>query len=219
VPRPAHTSAATPAARAHALRSEGHLEHFVGIFEEVLELVARSAQHFLCELRRYFNSRHRRIFRDVSNLIDFDRRVAGKCGLQLFGERGRLGVAAWEGAHKARKLRLGEWGSKVNAGNSGSGQQLRKAAFARSGAQRHTVQQNLRSGGSQKHTASAAIIERVAKFSPRGFKLLRRLHVSELVQTRELQQNVQAADKRPRPASLFNHDCERRMLLLRFLVQ
>jgi hypothetical protein len=34
--------------------------------------------------------------------------------------------------------------------------------------------------------------------------------VPKLVQAREFQQNVQAADKRPRPASLFlNHSCRR----------
>src|SRR5260370_19510256 len=40
----------------------------------------------------------------------------------------------------------------------------------------------------------------------------------KLVQTREFQQNVQAADKRPRPASLFgNHSCRRWTLPLLLL--
>src|SRR5882672_908708 len=47
----------------------------------------------------------------------------------------------------------------------------------------------------------AAVIQRPAQFFPRRLKLLRRFRVPKLVQPREFQQNVEAADKRPRPAS------------------
>ena len=91
----------------------------------------------------------------------------------------------------------------MNAGNPGSGQQLREASFARRRSQWHAVQQNLRSGGAQQQAAPAAVIQRVAQLFPCSLKLLRRFGVSEFVQTRKFQQNIQAADERPRPATSY----------------
>jgi len=80
---------------------------------------------------------------------------------------------------------------------------LRETAFASGGAQRYAVEENLCSRCAEQHTAAATIIQSVAQFFPRGLKLLRSFHVSEFVQTREFEQDVQAADKSPRPASGF----------------
>jgi hypothetical protein len=104
VPRSAHP--ATAAAGAHALRSQNHLQHLVWIFKEVLELVASRAQHFLGQLRRHFDARHRRIFRNVTDFIHLDARFTRQRAFQLFGKRSGLGVSAGEGAHKSRELRL-----------------------------------------------------------------------------------------------------------------
>src|SRR6267154_2108244 len=98
----------------------------------------------------------------------------------------------------------------MDARNSRGSQQLCKTSFARGRSERNSVQQDLRSRGAEKHAAAAAVIQRVAQFFPRRFKLLRGLRVPKLVQTREFPQNVEAAHKRPRPASLFlDHSCRR----------
>jgi hypothetical protein len=89
----------------------------------------------------------------------------------------------------------------VDAGNTGSNQQLREAALARGRTQWHAIQQDLCSRSAQQKSASAAVIQRAAQLLPRCFELRRRAHVPELIQARELQQNVQAADKRPRPTA------------------
>ncbi len=205
MPGAAHPAAhpATTAARAHTLRGQDHLQHLVGIFEEIPEFVASRPEYLLRKLRRHLDARYGRIFRDVADFIHLDAGISRQGRFQLFRERGGFGISAGEGAHKSRKLRLREQRGKMDARNSRACQQLREAAFARGRSEWHAVQQNLRTRGAQKHTAAAAVIQRVAQFFPRRFKLLHRLHVSKLVKTRELQQNVQAADKRPRPASLF----------------
>jgi hypothetical protein len=96
----------------------------------------------------------------------------------------------------------------VNAGDAGRSQQLRKAAFARCGAQRHAIQQNLRAGRAKQHTASAAFIQRTAQLFPCGFKLRSGTHVAELVEARELEQNIQAAYERPcRSSCVGGHGC------------
>jgi hypothetical protein len=85
---------------------------------------------------------------------------------------------------------------------------VRKTSFPGSRSERHTVQQNLCARRSKKHATTAAVIQRAPQFFPCRFELLRRFRVAKLVQTREFQENIQAADKRPRPASLFlNHSC------------
>jgi hypothetical protein len=98
----------------------------------------------------------------------------------------------------------------MNARDSRRSQKVGKTSFTGGRSQRHAVQQNLRARRSQKNTTAAAVIQRAPQFFPCRFKLLRRFRVPKLVQAREFQQNVQAADKRPRPASLFlNHNRRR----------
>jgi len=138
VPRSTHP--ATTAAGAHALGSKDHLQHLVGIFEEVLKLVPRRAEHLLRKLGRHLDPRDRRIFRHVANFIHLDACVSGQGGFQLFGKRRRLGVSAGEGAHKSRELRLRKRGGKMDARDSRGSQQLRKTSFAGSRSQRHTIQ-------------------------------------------------------------------------------
>jgi len=216
VARSTHPAATTAAAS--TLRSENHLQHLVRIFEEVSEFVALRPEHLCRQLRGNLDACHGRIFRHVADLIDLDAGLSRQRGFQLFGERRSFRVSARERAHKSRELRLRECRSKVNAGDPRRSQKLREASFSRRRTQRHAIQQDLRSRSAQQHTAAAAVIQRPAQFFPRGFELLRRLRVAELVQPRELQKNVQAADKRPRPASRFRtHGSRRRILPLLML--
>src|SRR5205814_8799379 len=115
-----------------------------------------------------------------------------------------------EAAHKSRKLRQCERWSKKNARDSRYSKELRKTSFACGRSKRDSIQQDLCSRRSQQHTAAAAVFQRIAQLLPGRFKLLPPFRVPKLVQTREFQQNVQAADKRPRPASLFLNHSRRR---------
>jgi len=196
--RPARSSSATtPGSRAFC--RQDHLKHFVGVFKEFPELIALRPQRPSRQLRCHFDSRHRRIFRHIANLIHLDASVAAQRSLQLLGQRRRLRVSARERAHKPRKLRLRQSRRKMNARDSRSGQQLREASFSRRRAHRHAVQQNLVSRSAQQHAAPAAVLQRLPQLSPRRVKLRRGLRVAKLVQPRKFQQNVQAANKRPRP--------------------
>jgi len=94
------------------------LQHLVGVFEEVPELVARRTQYFLGKLRRNLNARYRGIFRHITDLVDLDTGISRERGFQLFGKGRWLGVSAGEGAHKSRELGLGEGGRKMNARDS-----------------------------------------------------------------------------------------------------
>ncbi len=74
-------AAASAAARvAAALRGENHLQHFVGVFKKVAELVAVCAKRFRGELRSNFDSRDGRIFRHITNLVHLDAGFTGERG-------------------------------------------------------------------------------------------------------------------------------------------
>jgi hypothetical protein len=105
VPRTTHPTATTTAG-SRTLCGEDHLEHLVGIFEEILEFVALRSKHLLCQLRGDFDSRDGGIFGHVANFIHLDTGIAGQRGLQLLGQRGWFGVSTRESAHKSRELRL-----------------------------------------------------------------------------------------------------------------
>jgi hypothetical protein len=82
------------------------LQKFVGILEEILELVALRAQHLRRELRRHFYSSNRRILRNVADLVYFDAGFAAKSGLQLLRKRRGFRVSAGKSANELRQLRL-----------------------------------------------------------------------------------------------------------------
>jgi hypothetical protein len=82
--RPARSSSSTPAASS-ALCREDHLQHLVGVFKEFAELFALRAERLRRQLRRHFDSRHRRIFRHVADFVHLDTGVSAHRGFQLFG--------------------------------------------------------------------------------------------------------------------------------------
>jgi glutathionyl-hydroquinone reductase len=61
------------------------LQHLIGIFEEVAELVSLGAKRFGRKLRRHLDSSNGRIFRDITNFVYLDAGFAGERGLQLLG--------------------------------------------------------------------------------------------------------------------------------------
>jgi len=94
------------------------LQHFVRIFEEVSELVARRPEYLLRKLRRNLDTRDRRVFRNIADFIHLDARISCERGFQLFGQGGGLGVSAGKRAHKSRELRLRKSRGKMNARDS-----------------------------------------------------------------------------------------------------
>jgi hypothetical protein len=139
------------------------------------------------ELRRHLNSSHGRIFGDVADLVNLDAGFTGERGFQLLRERGRLCVAAGKASNKACKLGLRKIWREVNAGNSGTGEQLCETFFAGGSAQWYTVQQDLVSRSPEQEPAAAALIERTTELFPRSFKLRRRPHVTKFIEACELQ--------------------------------
>ncbi len=74
---------------------------------------------------------------------------------------------------------------------------MRETPFAGCCAERYAVQQDLVARRTQQQSATAAVIQSAAEFLPGCFELHPSAHVSELVQSCEFQQDVQAAHKRP----------------------
>jgi hypothetical protein len=178
------------------------------VFENFAEFVSLCAKHFRSQLRRDFYSRHRSVFRNESNFIDTDARIAGHRGLQLFSERTWFGISARKGAYKSRELRLGKIWGEVNAGDTGRSKKLRKTFFRRCRAERHSVEQNLVPRSAQQQSRVAAFFQRGVQLFPCGFELRHRSHVSELIQACKFQQNVQAANKRAsRLSGISSHFC------------
>jgi hypothetical protein len=81
-------------------------------------------------LCRNLNPGYRSILGDESDFVDLDAGFSGQRRLQLFRQRAWLRVSAGKGAYKPRKLPLLEIRRKVNAGNPGGRQQLRKTSLA-----------------------------------------------------------------------------------------
>jgi len=62
------------------------LRQFLRVLKNLAEFISLCAQHFRGQLRRNFYSCHRSVFRNESNFIDADARIAGHRRLQLFGQ-------------------------------------------------------------------------------------------------------------------------------------
>src|SRR5229473_1026053 len=202
------TRSTTPASSARtsagtaALRRQNQLQHFIGIFKNIAELVALPTQHLGGELRGNLESGNRTVLGHETNFVYFDTRIPGQSGLQLFRERTGFRVARGKCPHESCELPLEKVWSEMDAGDSGVGQQLRKGFFRRArGAHWHAVHQDLVSGGSQQQPSIRALVQRRPQFFPGAFKLRSSAQMPELVEPGELQQDIQAAYKRTRRLS------------------
>ncbi len=93
---------------------------------------------------------------------------------------------------------LGDVFGKVQAGQSGGGQQCCKAALRVSRFQRDPIQQQLIVGHSQQETRVPSRRQALLQFFPGGFELRLRALVLIAIHSRVLDQNVEAMDKRTR---------------------
>ena len=85
----------------------------------------------------------------------------------------------------------------MDARNAGSRQELGEASLCGSCAERNTIEQDLCAGSAEKKTAVPALFKSFVKFLPCRFKLSSGPHVTEFVQSRELQQDIQTAHELP----------------------
>ena len=125
------------------------MQQAVRIIEQVLEFVAGGAKNFCGKICGGFYSGNRRILGNVTNLIYLDAGLACESGLKLFRQGRWFCVATWKRTNKTRELRLRKRWRKVNAGDTGSDQQLGKTFFASRSAERHTIEKNLIAGSAE----------------------------------------------------------------------
>jgi hypothetical protein len=194
--RPAPATSTAAATRAAAFCRQNELQHFLRILKDVAVFLPGPAQHFGSQLRRHLDPGHRAIFGHISDFVNLDAGLAGKRGFQLLGQGTGFRVTARKCANESRKISLCSVWREVNAGDSRRCQQLREALLRRRRSQRHAVQNDLVAGSAQQQSRVSTLIQRRTQFLPSGFKLCHSAHVPKLVQTCELQQNVQAVNER-----------------------
>jgi hypothetical protein len=74
------------------------LQQLIGVFQKISELVSLSSHDFGRELRGDLYARDRRILGHVADLVHLDRGFSRECRLELFCQRGGLGIACGKGA-------------------------------------------------------------------------------------------------------------------------
>ena len=181
---------------------EDELQQFLRVIEPRLHLRSVRAQRLRGHLHRGLHAGHCRILAHEPHFIHADSGIAFEGCAQLLGQRARRGWrAAGPGGKRAdepRQAGLRALRREHDAGDSRAGNQPRKTLFRRRGFQRYAVQVELVAVRSQQQASSTLSVQHGTQFVPRNFKLRRGARVAELIQPRELQQNIQAADKGPR---------------------
>jgi hypothetical protein len=129
------------------------------IFKNVAVFVSRSPEHFGSQLRRHLDPGHGSVFGHVANFVDLDVAPSGQRRFQLLRQLAGLVVSARKRAYKTRKVALCCVGRKMNAGDSGTGQELRETFFRRRCAQRHAIEHDLISRRAEQQPRISALIQ------------------------------------------------------------
>ncbi len=133
-----------------------------------------------------------------ADFVDVNVRIALQSGLQLFGELHRFGTSVGgKTAHEARQTGLRDFGRKVNAGDPSRGKHAREAFFGGGGFERRSVEKELVTGNREEHAGFifGAGAESGAQFGPGSLVLFFGARMAEVIHARELEQDVEAADK------------------------
>lgn len=109
---------------------------------------------------------------------------------QLLRQFRWLGLARRKRAHQLLQFFLRDARLKLDTRQSRRAQQLRKLLFCRRSFQRHTIQQQLRTGCAQQQPVVPIFWHRRAQFTPGDLQLFVGPGVLEPVQAGKLQQNV-----------------------------
>ena len=132
-------------------------------------------------MRRHAGILEARVGRDETNLVQTDALGAFERGFQLYGEFSGLCFARWECAGKPDNLFLGDRGKKLNAGQSGGGEQLRKLLFGGSAFQGNAIQQQLGASRPEHQPVLRSRGHRRLKFVPGDIQLFGGAGVFETV--------------------------------------
>jgi hypothetical protein len=175
------------------------LQQFLRIIKPLLHLGSVRAQSLRCHLHGGFHAGHHRIFAHEPYFVHANAGISFERRAQLFGQRscraGRTSRSRWECADEARQRGLGTLRGEHDAGDPRAGYEPSEALLRCRGFQRHAVQVELVAVRSEQQAASALSLQDGAQFIPCDFELRRRARMAELIQPRELQQNIQAADE------------------------
>jgi hypothetical protein len=106
-----------------------------------------------------------------TNFVDADALRSGKRRFQLQGEFSGLGFPGRKCMREPAELFFSNGRKKLNAGQAGRGEQLRKLLFRWSTFQRHAIQQELRACGPKQKSALRAEGNRCVELLPGNFEL------------------------------------------------
>jgi hypothetical protein len=144
----------------------------VGIVQPFLELILITiAQRSGGKLGGHTRLFVTRIRGHKAYFVDADALRSSKRGFQLQGKLRRLGFPRRKCMRKPAEFFFGDGGKKLNAGEAGRGEQLRKLLFRRSAFQRHAIQQELRTCRSKQQSALRAEGNRCVQFFPGDLEL------------------------------------------------
>jgi hypothetical protein len=144
----------------------------MGIVQPFFELILITvAQRSGGKLRGHARLFVARIRGHEANFVDADALRSGKRRFQLQGEFSGLGFPGRKCMREPAEFFFGDGGKKLNAGEAGRGEQLRKLLFRRSAFQRHAIQQELRTCRSKQQSALRAEGNRCVQFFPGDLEL------------------------------------------------
>ena len=123
--------------------------------------------------------------------------ACAQCFFDLLGNIGSLRSRDRKRAHQAHEIFFGHIFGEVQAGQSGGGQQCRKAFFGLAGFQRNSIEQQFVVGNTKQETSIATAGQRRLQFIPRGLELRLGTFVFVAIHPRVLDEDVQAVNERP----------------------
>ncbi|HVN10160.1 MAG TPA: hypothetical protein VMV61_14380 [Patescibacteria group bacterium] len=175
------------------------MQQFLRVVEPRFHLRGVRAQRFRRHLHSGLHARHRRVLANEPHFVYADSGITFERSTELLGQGSHRGsrpaCTGGKCANESRQSGLGALRGEHDAGNPRAREKPREALFRSRRFQRHTVQVQLVAVRAQQQAPSALSLQHGAKLVPCDFELCRRPRVPELVQSRELQQNIQAADE------------------------
>jgi len=146
--------------------SRDQLNHFLRAAKPVRNQARITAQSFHGELSRHAPFRIRGVFRHESNFIEANSRTPAKICFQAFGKTGRLDRRLHKRANEGKKIFARHLGTERNARHVCVREQVGEFAFGGSGLERHSIEQQLRSGGAEQNPSFSRRQNGRIKLSP-----------------------------------------------------
>jgi hypothetical protein len=138
-----------------SFRSRDQLNHFLRTAKPVCNHARITAQSFHGELSRNAPFRIRGIFRHESNFIESDSRAAAEICLEALSKRRALDRGLHKRANEGKKIFARHLGTERDARYVCVRKQVGKFAFGGSRLKRHSIEQQLRSGGAEQKPSFA----------------------------------------------------------------